>query len=367
MNLIAAPEKLHVFLGTYTEGESKGIYDYELDLKAGTLKKSGLAAETPGPSFLAISPNKRFLYAVNEVDTFKGKKAGSISGFSIDPHSGKLTAINQSTSGGPGPCFVTVDQTGRNVLVANYGGGSVCVVPINDKGELAAEPSAFVQHTGSSVNKERQSEPHAHSIYLDPSNRFAIAADLGLDKLLVYRFDAQKGTLSPNLPPSAAIAPGSGPRHVAFHPNGKDAYVITEMLCTIEALSYNSQAGSFKTFQTVEVLPNGVRKGDSGAEIEMHPSGKFLYASIRGANLIAIFSIGQDGKLKYLKSESTRGKTPRNFAIDPTGQYLIAANQDSDSLALFRIDANTGLLSAVGDVVHAPKPVCVTFWQAQAD
>jgi 6-phosphogluconolactonase len=356
----AAAEKTLVFIGTYTQGQSKGIYSYELNLQDGSLHQIGVAAQTPNPSFLAIHPNKKFLYSVNEVEMFQGKKAGAVTGFQIDATAGKLEKINEATSGGPGPCHLSVDKSGKFVLVANYSGGSVEVLPINDQGELGA-PTSFIQHTGSSVNKERQGEPHAHSINLDAHNRFAITADLGLDKLFVYRFDSQKGTLSPNDPPFTRLAPGSGPRHFAFAPNGKNAYGINEIASTATAFSWDGDHGTLTELGTVSTLPNGPVPGNSTAEIQVHPSGKFVYGSNRGDNSIAVFSVEASGKLKLIANESTRGKTPRNFGIDPTGRYLIAANQDSDTLAVFKIDQKAGTLTAVGETVAAPKPVCVKF------
>lgn len=357
----AAPDKFLVFIGTYTGRESKGIYAYELSLKDGSLHRIGLATESSNPSFLAIHPNQHLLYAVNEVDNVDGKRGGAITGFIIDAKAGKLTRINDASTGGAGPCHLSVDRSGKYVLAANYSGGSVCAVAINEKGELGKQ-TAFIQHTGSSVNKDRQNEPHAHSINLDLQNHFAVAADLGLDKVFVYKFDPNNGTLSPNNPPFAQVAPGSGPRHFAFHPNGRNAYVINEIACTVTAFSYTQDQGTLKELQTISTLPHGVAKGDSTAEVQVHPSGRFLYGSNRGNNSIAAFSIEPlTGKLKHIANESTRGKTPRNFGIDPTGTYLIAANQDSDTLAVFKIDQTTGALHGVGDTVPAPKPVCVKF------
>jgi len=360
-NLMAAtPDKMLVFIGTYTGGPSKGIYTYELNLPDGHLRPTGLAAETPSPSFLAIHPSKQFLFAVNELDEYQGKRAGAVTGFRLDAKSGKLTQINQVSSGGAAPCYISIDKKGRFALVANYNGGSVTVLPISQNGELGA-PSAFVQHTGSGVTKSRQAEPHAHSINLYAANRFAIAADLGLDKLLVYRFDAEAGTLTPNTPPFTQVAAGSGPRHFAFHPNGQSAYAINELLSTLTAFSYDSAGGVLTGIQTMTTLPKGPEPGNSTAEVQVHPSGKFVYGSNRGNDSIAVYSVDPSGKLKYVENEKTRGKTPRNFGIDPTGAWLIAANQDSDTLAVFKIDPMTGALTAVGDTISAPKPVCVKF------
>lgn len=355
------PEKMIVFVGTYTGGASKGIYTYELS-KDGNLRQVELAAETPSPSFLAIHPNKRFLYAVNELSEFEGKKQGSVTAFQIEP-SWKLKQINVEGSGGGWPCHVIVDKEGKNVLLANYGGGNVAVLPIREDGSLGLA-SALVQHQGSSVNESRQQEPHAHSINLDRNNRFAVAADLGTDDLFVYRYDSARGSLTANDPASTKMKPGSGPRHLAFHPNGKFAYAINELDCTVVTLSYNETAGVFRPLQRVSTLgADSFKDRFSTAEIQVHPSGKFVYGSNRGHDSIVVFRTRDDGAgLDYVENESTQGKTPRNFGIDPTGTYLIAANQDSDSMVVFRINSETGELDPVGEPVPAPKPVCVKFF-----
>ncbi|HEV7223098.1 MAG TPA: lactonase family protein, partial [Pirellulales bacterium] len=316
----AADEKgpVTVYVGTYTNGKSEGIYRLKLDRKTGELTKAGATSGVKNPSFLALHPSGRYLYAVCEVADF-GKNAGGIAAFEIDPKSGDLKLLNQQSSGGGGPCHLVVDKLGKNVLAANYGGGSVCVLPIGGDGRLG-KATAFVQHKGSSVDRGRQESPHAHSINLDAANRFAFAADLGLDKVLVYRFDAQKGTLAPNDPPAANVKPGSGPRHFAFHPSGRSAYVINEMSCTVTAFDYDADKGVLTETQTITTLPRPVAAGDSTAEVQVHPSGKFLYGSNRGHDSIAIFAIDADsGRLTTVGNQSTEGKTPRNFGIDPSG------------------------------------------------
>lgn len=357
-----AAEKMLVFIGTYTGGDSKGIYAYEFSVADGSLKPLGLAAETPNPSFLALHPNKKFLYAVNEIGNYEGEKAGSVSAFAIEGTSGKLRALNQQSSRGGAPCHIVVDAKGAHALVANYSGGSVAVLPIASDGSLK-ESSSFVQHKGSSVNKQRQEAPHAHSINLDQQNNFAIVADLGLDKLLAYKFDPTRGKLSPADPPFASLKPGAGPRHFAFHPDGRHAYVINEMDLTITAFEYHSARGELTSIQTISTLaPQTESKNWSTAEVQVHPSGKFVYGSNRGHDSIAAFKVDSaTGKLTYLENEPTLGKTPRNFGIDPTGKYLIAANQNSDTLAVFRIDQQSGELNPTGIIVEAPKPVCVKF------
>lgn len=354
--------KLWVFVGTYTNAKSKGIYRAELDLDTGKLTNVQLAAETTSPSFLAIHPSGKFLYAVGETANFRKKNSGAVAAFSLDRKTGDLKLLNQQPSVGSGPCHLVVDKTGKNVLVANYGGGSATVLPIQPDGSLG-EPSGFVQHKGSSLDKSRQEAPHAHSINLDRDNRFAFVADLGLDKVLVYRFDAAKGSITPNDPDAATVAPGAGPRHFAFHPSGKYAYVINEMDLTVTSFDYDSASGVLKNRQTITTLPAGVknRKGMSTAEVVVHPSGKFLYGSNRGHNTIAIFSIGASGELKAAGHQGYKIKTPRNFAIEPTGRYLLVGNQDGNSIGVFAINQKTGELTPVGEPVEVPMPVCVRF------
>jgi 6-phosphogluconolactonase len=352
-------DSLTVYLGTYTRGDSQGIYLARLNLTTGELKLAGLAAETKNPSFLAIHPNRRFLYSVGEISDFQGQRTGAVNAFRIDRQTGKLELLNQQSSGGAGPCHLVVDPPGRNVLVANYGGGSVAALPIRDDGGLG-ESTAFVQHEGSSVNPRRQGGPHAHSINLDAANRFAFVADLGLDKILVYRFDAARGTLTPNDTPWAAVAPGSGPRHFAFHPGGKVAYVINELLSTVTAFAYDADRGVLEEVQTISTLPDGFDGDNTTAEVQVHPSGRFLFGSNRGHDSIAVFAIDPDsGRLSAVEHESTQGHTPRNFGVDPTGRYLLAANQNSDSVVVFRIDANSGALTPTGQKIEVPSPVCI--------
>ena len=351
-----AQQKYRVYIGTYTDKISKGIYRFDFDPSTGALGKVELAVETPKPSFLAIHPNQRHLYAVNETDDFGGNKTGAISAFAIDKKSGNLKFLNSQPSGGAHPCHLVIDKTGKNVLAANYTGGSCCVVPILSDGKLG-EPSAVIQHKGSSVNKARQSEPHAHSINLDAANRFAFAADLGLDKVLIYKFDASKGSLTPH--GDVDLKPGAGPRHFAFHPNGKTAYVINEMHCTLSAMTYDPDKGTMKVVQTVPTLPGEVQKGYSTAEVVVHPSGRFVYGSNRGHNSIAIFKLNPQPILVGHQGKDI--KTPRNFAIDPTGAFLFVANQSGDSVIVFRINQETGELTPTEARAQVPTPVCVRF------
>jgi 6-phosphogluconolactonase len=353
--------KAWVFVGTYTEGKSKGIYRFTMDLNSGELTGGELVAETVHPSFLAIHPNHRFLYSVSEISDFAGKHSGAVSAFALDPANGKLSPLNSQPSGGDGPCHLVVDRAGKHVLVANYGGGNASVLPIGSDGRLG-QATAFVQHKGSSVNKERQEGPHAHSINLDPANHFAVVADLGLDKVQVYKYDSDKGSLTPNDPPAVATAAGAGPRHFAFHPSAPFAYAINELDCTVLALGYDASKGKFTPLKAVTTLPEPYKPEYSTAEVQVHPNGRFLYGSNRGQNSIAIFSIDpKSGQLTPAGHQSAGIKTPRNFGIDPTGTFLIVANQDSDSLVVFRIDPQTGALTPVGHKVTVPMPVCVKF------
>jgi 6-phosphogluconolactonase len=350
------------YIGTYTGQGSKGIYLGEFDLKSGELKLMGLAAELDNPTFLAIHPSGKFLYAAGEIGNFNGKKAGAVSAFAIEPKSGKLTLLNQQSSEGSGPCHVTVDKTGKCVMVANYGGGSVASFPVGADGKLGEAASA-IQHEGSSVNKGRQEAPHAHSINPGPDNRFAFAADLGLDKILIYKLDPATAKMTPHDPPFAATPPGGGPRHFAFHPTGKFAYVCNEMTSGVTAFSYDAEKGALTQLQTLSTLPEDYNKpGNSTAEIQVHPSGKFVYVSNRGHDSLAIFAIDEKtGKLTAVGHQPIGGKTPRNFCIDPTGQYIIACGQSSASVHVHKIDQETGKLTDTGSKIEVSNPVCVKF------
>lgn len=358
-------DQFWVYIGTYTGRDSKGVYLSRLDVKTGELSPAILVGEMPNPSFLAIHPNRKFLYAVSEISDFQGKKSGAIAALKVDPKTGRLTLLNKQSSGGAGPCHLVVDAAGRHVLAANYTGGSVVALPIEADGTLRPA-SGFVQHVGASVNKQRQEAPHAHSINLDAANRFAFAADLGLDKVLIYRFDAATGSLRANDPPHVELAPGAGPRHFAFHPSGKFAYVINELDLTLSAMAYGPQTGALEVIDTQPTLPaDASREGASTAEVQVHPSGRFVYGSNRGHHSIATFRIDESsGKLAPTGHVATGGETPRNFAVDPTGGWLLSANQDSDTITVFRIDQSTGGLTRVGEPVTAPMPVCLKFMPA---
>jgi len=355
-----APQRWWLYLGTYTRKTSQGIYLAELDMAAGTLRLKGLAASLANPSFLALHPAGRWIYAVGEMADFQGKKQGAISALAIQPD-GTLRLLNQQPSGGPGPCHLAVDPTGRYVVAANYGGGSVACLPIQQDGRLQ-EPACVIQHSGSSVHPQRQQGPHAHSANFDPTGRLIVAADLGLDKLLLYRLDLASGKLTSHEPAWVKVDPGAGPRHFAFHPTGRFGYVINELASTITVFSYQADQGRLKPIQTISTLPEGFTGSNTTAEVQVHPSGRFLYGSNRGHDSLAIFAIDpQSGKLVPKGHVSTQGRSPRNFGLEPTGAYLAAANQDSDNVVLFRIDPQTGQLTPSGQPIQVSMPVCVKF------
>ena len=358
----ATNRPLLVYIGTYSGPRSKGIYLSRLDQATGKLSVPELAAEARNPTFLAVHPNLRTLYAVGEMSDFGGKKEGAVSSFSLDAKTGKLALLKQQPSGGGGPCHLSVVGAGRFVLVANYGTGSIAALPVQMDGQLGP-PAAVIQHTGSSVNPQRQAGPHAHFVTADPANQYALACDLGLDQVLVYRLALRSvEPLVRNEVPPVAIKPGSGPRHLAFHPSGRFVYLINEMGSTLTALTYNTEQGSLKEFQTVSTLPEKFKGDNTCAEVQVHPSGKFVYGSNRGHVSIAAFAVNPDsGRLTYIENQPTQGKTPRHFAIDPSGQWLLAENQASDNIVVFRIDAKTGKLTPTGQVVEVGGPVCAVF------
>src|ERR1700728_2450779 len=360
----AAHKKYFVYVGTYTAeagSTSKGIYAYRFDSDTSELTPIGVAAETTNPSFLAVHPNYRFLYAVNETGNYQGQKSGAVSAFAIDRATGKLKLLNQVASKGADPAYITVDRSGKYVLVANYTGGSVAVFPVLEDGRLG-EASAFIQHTGHGADPERQEGPHAHSIDLSPDNRFAIVDDLGLDETLVYKFDSAKGSLVPDEPAFAKADPGAGPRHFALHPSGNFGYVIDEMGSTVSVFSFDAGGGVLRPLQIISTIPKNFAGQNDDAEIQVHSSGKFLYASNRGHDSIAVFAIDpRKGTLTLIEYVPTKGQSPRNFEIDPTGTLLFAANEKSDNIVMFRINPQTGRLTASDKVLDISQPVCVKF------
>ncbi len=358
------PGELLVYVGTYTAGKSEGIYLYRLNQSSGELKHLAITKGVKDPSYLALAPSRSYLYAVNEVEEFAGKKSGALSAFAVDRTTGELRLLNQQPSLGGAPCYVIVDRTGKFVLVANYTGGNVAVLPIGIDGSLG-EATDMKQDQGSSINVERQGGPHAHCIVLDPANRFAYACDLGTDKIMIFRFDARRGKLIPNKTPWMQAKPGAGPRHLTFHPGGKYAYVINELHATVTVFAVDQIKGNLKEVQTVPTLPRDPTAEDTGADIHVSPNGRFLYCSNRGHDSIAAFKIDpRTGQLTFIAHESTGGKAPRNFVIDPTGRFLLVANQNSNNIVTYRLDSKTGRLGATGHVVEVPSPVCLKFTTA---
>jgi len=348
----------HVYIGTFTNAKSKGVYLMSFDSKTGKLSSPTLAVEGASPSFEALHQNHKYIYSVNEINNFEGKKTGAVSAFEIESD-GKLKLINQLPSAGTGPTHISIDPTGKAILVANYAGGSVASFKVKEDGSLEG-PTSVDQHRGKGIDRSRQDAPHAHSIYPDPDNRFVLSCDLGLDKVFIYEFDPSAATIAYH--DAAEVEPGSGPRHLAFSPQHHDVYVLNEIACTVTAFHYDGQKGALEKFQTISTLPDGFKGNKSTAEIFVHPNGKFVYASNRGdANSITVFSIGDEGKLSVVDRTSKQGKTTRGFGIDPTGNWLIAGNQDSSTVSVFGIDQSTGKLKPTGQVVDVPTPVCVTF------
>lgn len=355
-----APAGSLVYVGTYTGEKSKGIYAFRFDTTTGALTPVGLVAETKSPSWLALHPSGRFLYAANETNSFDAEKGGGVSAFAIDRATGALTLLNAHSSRGAHPCHLAIDRAGTYLVAANYSGGNLAVLPIGADGKLAPA-SQVVQHAGSGANARRQKGPHAHSVDFDATGGFLVSADLGADKLFVYKYDAATGRLAANEPPAAVAEPGAGPRHFAFHPGGRLAFAINELTSTITSYTWNRSSGTLSPGPTVSTVP-GPMPDNSTAEIRVHPNGQFLYGSNRGHDSIAVFRIAPaTGALTLVEHEPTRGKTPRNFTIDPSGQWLVAANQDTDTLAVFRIDQKTGALTAVGDLTAVGSPVSVVF------
>jgi 6-phosphogluconolactonase len=359
-------------VGTYTQGESQGIYAYRIDEKTGKLSSLGLASETVNPSFVTVDGAGKYLYAVNEVEKYKGAATGAVSAFAIDHNSWKLKPINQVASGGADPCYLALDRSGKYLLIANYTAGTVAVIPVAADGRLAEASSVLKNEGTRGPVKDRQEGPHAHFIEASAGNRFAYVADLGLDRILIYRFDAEKGVLSrgPSTASamdffSANLAPGTGPRHVAFSAEGRFMYVIGELDSTVTVFA-NVANQRYRAIQKISALPAGFAGKNTGAEIAIHPNGKFLYTSNRGDDSLAVFAIDPtSGRLTFVEHVSSGGKTPRNFSIEPDGSRLLAANQESGNIVEFTIDKSTGRLTSAGEVAKVPSPVCLVFLAAE--
>lgn len=356
----AIADNYRVYIGTYTSGDSisKGIYTCSFDTETGKLTEPTFAVELKNPSFLAIHPGGKFLYAVNELSEGEGKGTGGVTSLKINAD-GTLTAINHQPSLGGAPCHCNVDATGTSLLIANYIGGNVVVYPIDADGSLKPA-SCNIQHAGKSKDPSRQEVSHAHSINLSSDNRFAYAADLGLDKVMIYDFDAAQHLLTPAKQPFVTVPPGGGPRHFAIHPSGKFAYTNNETTLVVTAFGRDPKDGGLTSIQDISTIPKGFDGRKSTAECLAHPSGKFLYVSNRGHETITAYTIDPtSGLLTYVENEPTGGNEPRNFFIDPSGKWLLAENQNSDSVFVFTIDQKTGELTPTGDSVKVGKPVCI--------
>jgi 6-phosphogluconolactonase len=351
-----------VYIGTYTrtephvQGKADGIYVYRLDRASGALHYLSMASGVTNPSFLVVDSDRRYLYAVQEVEQYEGQPGGAVSAFAIDPHTSALTLINHQHTHGAHPCYISIDHTGRCLLVANYGSGSVSVLPIGANGALGPA-TAVVRHLGPATHHDG---PHAHSIVETPDNRYVLVPDCGLDRIFVYRLDSERGTLAENDIPWIGLRPGSGPRHLAFHPNGTVLYCINERNSTITAFGYEPAQTVLRELQTVSTLPDGFAGQNTCADIHIDPAGRYLYGSNRGHNSIAIFAVDvATAQLRSLGHVSTAGRTPRNFGIDAAGTFLLAANQDTDTVVSWRVDQATGALIATGQITSVPTPVCV--------
>lgn len=354
-----------VYFGTFTNQLSKGIYVSRLDVATGKLTPPELAAETPSPNFLAVSPNGKFLYAATRVEELNGVKGGAVSAFVIDAASGKLSLLNQKSSGGRSPCHVSVDATGKAVFVANFHGGSVKSLPVNADGSLG-DGGTFIQHRG--VDTNRPVGPRGHWMAADPSNRYALACDLGLDKVMIYKLDATAATLATNDPPSASVPSGAGARHLAFGHDGRFVYVLNEMACSVTTFAWDSAKGKLDALETIPALPKSmtVQTNFSAAEIAVRADGRFVYATIRGHDSISVLATdAKSGKLAFVENVPAKGKVPRGMGIDPTGRWLIVANQRSDSAAVFGIDTETGRLTPTGQELQIGSPVDVKFVEAR--
>jgi 6-phosphogluconolactonase len=349
-----------LFVGTYTKGKSEGIYRCRFDVRSGKVIVESVTKGVTNPSFLAVDGNRSRLFCVNETAEFEGKPGGSVSAFALDPETGDLRLLNSCSTRGADPCYLTIDTAGRFVLAANYTGGSLAVLPVRKDGSLG-EATHILQHTGSSLTP-RQTGPHAHSVLLDSSGRFAYSADLGLDKVMIYRFDDRQGKLLPCTPGSAGLKPGAGPRHLAFSPDGSVIYVVNELDSTLSIFSVDRSTGGLQHRQTLSTLPSSFTGENFPADVHVARSGRFVYASNRGHDSIAIFAVdSKKGGVSPVQHVLTGGKWPRNFAIDPTGQYLLVANQRSDTITVFSIHPESGTLAPTGQAVEVPTPVCLKF------
>lgn len=358
----SVPQQFYLYVGAYTTGEDEGISIYKFDASDGDLEFISIEKGVENPSYLAIHPKNSLLIAVNEVGEFKGEKSGAVSSFAIN-EDGSLSYLSQVPSGGGAPCYVSIDKSGAWAFVSNYSGGNVSIYPVGKDGKLQPY-SDLIQHEGKGSTEGRQGKPHAHAMVLDPKGDFALAADLGLDKVISYRVDTKNGKLEHASDSDLKLADGAGPRHLTFHPNKKLAFIISELNSTITSCTYDAQSGKLTEVKTVDALPSGYEGTSYCADIHVSPNGKFLYGSNRGHNSIVIYQINQKtGDLTYFNHHSVNGKWPRNFTIDPTGKFLLVANERSNNIVVFKIDGETGKLRANGVEVSVSKPVCLKLME----
>ncbi|MCX7867928.1 MAG: lactonase family protein [Limisphaera sp.] len=357
----SAAQDWWVYFGTYTGSGSRGIYVSRLDPIRGRLTPPQLAAEVPHPSFLAVHPKEMFLYSVSELGDGKGR-AGRVVAYATDRRTGKLRQLNEQSSGGDGPCHLALEPRGRSVFVANYSSGSVAVLPLDREGRVGVAKTV-IAHTGSGAHPQRQRGPHAHQAIPSPDGAHVLVCDLGIDQVRVYRWQARTGELAPHDPSFMALPAGSGPRHLAFHPNGRWAYVLNELNSTLTVCRWNRRGGTLEALATVSTLPEGFdAANNTTAEVAVHPSGRFVYASNRGHDSLAMFAVDEQSEgVRLLGHVPTEGRTPRHFAIDPSGRWCLVENQDSDQVAVFRVEAGSGRLVFTGHVIRVPRPVCAVF------
>lgn len=349
-----------VYIGTYSQRGSEGIYRSRLDPATGRLDAPQVAAKATNPSFLALHPKIHVLYAVNETGRYEGKPVGAVIAFAMDEATGALTELNREPTGGPAPCHLAVDATGSHLVIANYVDGTVASFPLAADGRL--EPVAqLLRHEGSGPNARRQKGPHAHGVTFAPANDFVFIPDLGIDRVVGYRFDAKTGRLDRHEPACGIVHPGAGPRHFAFRPDGRTAYAINELDATVTAFRWDDATGILTSFATVPGGPKQFEGTNTAAEVVAHPSGRFLYSSNRGHDSIAVFTLDANGKPGIVQHQPTGGHAPRNFTLDPAGRFLVAANQNSDNILVFRVDPDTGRLAPTGSEIAVPAPVCVVF------
>ena len=363
--LLVMPATTHaddplIYVSAFAAGEKGAIHTFRFDSETGALKPQHQTTDVYHPFFLVISPDGRFLYSI-DTEKFGGEENEFVAAYSIEKQTGMLTRLNRQSAIGSASCYLDIDSSGKTVVLANYSSGSVAALPVREDGSLG-EATSFVQHEGSSVNPRRQKAPYAHSIVISPDNRFALAADLGIDKVLTYRLDAANSKLTVNeAQPSVAVDPGSGPRHLTFHPNGNSVYLINELKNTVTYFGYESASGKLKSQQTISTLPADFDGVTHTADLKITPDGKFLYCTNRGHDSIAAYRIADDGMLSLIRIEPSLGKGPQNLLITPDGKWLLCANMPGNNVVVFRIDSKSGKLTATGDPVTVPMASCIRW------